>query len=119
MNDQGYEQVLAEFKAQEKPEGVLLLAEDTDLIRIAVAWPNMTVSRPRKFTRLAERASENERWEWLWHNTEFSRQEMMEKADQSFQGLGRKFKALTGNRILYPDGSINSFAQRYLRERTA
>jgi hypothetical protein len=28
-----------------------------------------------------------------------------------------KLRSLIGNRILYPDGTVNSFAQRYLRER--
>ncbi len=29
----------------------------------------------------------------------------------------RKLKPLIGNRVLYPDGTVNSFVQRYLRER--
>jgi hypothetical protein len=29
----------------------------------------------------------------------------------------RKLKPLVGNRVLYPDGTVNSFVQRYLRER--
>ena len=38
FSDTNYSQILAELKAQESPEAVLLLAESSDLIRIAVAW---------------------------------------------------------------------------------
>jgi hypothetical protein len=32
-------------------------------------------------------------------------------------GLENKMKPLIGNRILYPDGTVNSYVQRYLREK--
>ena len=31
--------------------------------------------------------------------------------------IEHKLKPLVGNRVLYPDGTVNSFVQRYLRER--
>jgi len=30
--------------------------------------------------------------------------------------LENKMKPLIGNRIIYPDGTVNSFVERYLRE---
>ncbi len=33
--------------------------------------------------------------------------------------LEQRMKPLTGNRILYPDGTVNSFVQRYLRGEVA
>ena len=56
--------------------------------------------------------------EWLWQNTKFSRSELKEKVGIPFaeSALENKMKPLIGNRILYPDGTVNSFAQRYLRE---
>lgn len=117
MSEQRYEEKLAEFKADEKPEVVLLLGDDADLLRITVAWTNMATSPAKKETRPPKADNANEWWNWLWENTTYSRQELMEKAHQSYQGFDQKVKALIGNRILYPDGSINSFVQRYLRER--
>ena len=32
-------------------------------------------------------------------------------------GLENKMRPLIGNRILYPDGTVNSYVQRYLREK--
>jgi hypothetical protein len=29
----------------------------------------------------------------------------------------RKFEALVANRVLYPDGTVNSFVQKYLQDR--
>jgi len=117
MNDQRYEEKLAEFKAQEKPEVVLLLGDDADLVRITVAWTNTVTSQAKRFTRPPKEDNADSWWRWLWENTKYSRQELMDKAHQSYQGLfGQKLKALIGNRILYPDGTIHSFAQRYLRE---
>ena len=108
---------LAEFKSQEKPEPVLLLAEDTDLVRLTVAWTNTAAVPAKKLTRPPGEVTTNAWWEWLWANTVFSRQEVMANAAYPESGFDRKFRALVGNRIIYPDGSINSFVQRYLRER--
>ena len=40
-----------------------------------------------------------------------------QKSGVSSYGLDGKMKVLIGNRVLYPDGTINSFVQRYLRDR--
>jgi len=57
-------------------------------------------------------------WEWLWENTKYSRAELKEKigVPLSELSLGIKMRPLIGNRVLYPDGTVNSFVQRYLRE---
>jgi hypothetical protein len=62
---------------------------------------------------------ENEVWGWLWENAKYSKKELIEKAGipLSELGLENKLKPLMGNRILYPDGTVNSLVQRYLREK--
>ncbi len=49
----------------------------------------------------------------------YSWAELLDKIGISISetGLESKLKPLIGNRILYPDGSVNSFVQRYLRDR--
>ena len=108
---------LAEFKSHEKPEAVLLLAEDPELIRITVAWTNTSTTRPKKFTRPPQSDDSHEWWEWLWQNRVYSRQEVMDKAAYTELRFDRKFRTLVGNRAIYPDGTVNSFVQRYLREK--
>ena len=118
MKDELYLEKLSWFKQNERPETVLLVADDSERIKIVVAWTNLDVKHAEKLTEL-EGESENEVWEWLWENAEYSRSELIEKIGipLSESGLEGKMRPLIGNRILYPDGTVNSFVQRYLRER--
>ncbi len=117
MNEDLYAEKLAWFKQNERPETVLLVADNPERIRIVVAWSNLDVRRAEKLTELTGE-SQNEVWEWLWENTKYSQTELIEKIGVPFSksGLGGKMRPLIGNRILYPDGTVNSFVQRYLRE---
>lgn len=118
MNEDLYAQKLAWFRENEKPEAVLLVADDPERVKIVVAWTNLEVRRAEKLTELGGE-SESEVWEWLWENARYSRLELIEKIGISFSesGLESKMRPLIGNRILYPDGTVNSYVQRYLRER--
>lgn len=93
------------------------MSDNPERIKIIVAWTNLEVRRADKMTEL-KGESENEVWEWLWENAKYSQTEFIEKIGINFSesGLESKMKPLIGNRILYPDGTINSFVQRYLRQ---
>lgn len=112
-----YSQKLEWFKQNEKPEAVLVVADNPERIKIVVAWGNLEVRRVEELTRLRTE-SEKEVWGWLWENVRYSRKELMEKMGISLSefGLENKMKPLIGNRVIYPDGTVNSFVQRYLRE---
>ena len=112
-----YTEKLNWFKQNEKPEVVLLLADNPDLIKIVVAWTSLDVKYTDKLTGLPGN-SESEAWEWLWQNTNYRLSELKEKIGTSLSeiALGNKMKPLIGNRIIYPDGTVNSFVERYLRE---
>ena len=56
-------------------------------------------------------------WKWLWDNARYSRAELVSRVALSEREFDRKWKILVGNRVLYPDGKVNSFVQRYLREK--
>ena len=112
-----YAEKLTWFKQNEKPEVVLVVANNPDLIRIVVAWTSLDMRRAEKITKLLGE-SESEIWEWLWQNTKYRLSELKDKIGVSFSELvlEYKLKPLVGNRIIYPDGTVNSFVQRYLRE---
>jgi hypothetical protein len=97
---------------------VLLIADVPERTKFVIAWTNIKIRRADNLTELVS-TSENEIWEWLWQNTIYSRDELIEKIGTSFSdsGLGNKMRPLIGNRILYPDGTVNSYVQRYLREK--
>ena len=112
-----YSDKLNWFKQNERPETVLLVANNPDLVKIVVAWMSLGVKCSDKLTRLPG-DSEGEAWEWLWENTTYSLKALKEKIGTSFSeiALENKMKPLIGNRIIYPDGAVNSFVERYLRE---
>jgi hypothetical protein len=118
MSETIFIEKLTYFKQNEKPEVVLLVADNPELIKIIIAWTNIDVNYVDKLTQLTN-DSEKEIWEWLWQNTKFSLTELKEKADISVADyiLEKRLKPLIGNRVLYPDGTINSYVQRYLKER--
>ena len=116
MNKDLYTEKLARFKQNEKPEVVLFVGDDPDLTRIVIAWTNTRVKRQETLLPLPD-DSECLVWDWLWQNTRFSRDEIFANSNQSKFNFDERLKALIGNRVLYPDGTINSFVQRYLREK--
>jgi hypothetical protein len=120
MDEDLFTEKLAWFKQNEKPEAVLLIVDNQELIKIVIAWTSLDVKRADKLTRLLSKF-ENDVWEWLWENARFSRAELKEKIGIPFSevALENKLGPLIGNRIIYPDGTVNSFVQRYLREQVA
>ena len=118
MDENIYVEKLAWFKRNEKPEAVLLIAGDTERTKLVIAWTNSNVQINENLTKL-DTESENEIWKWLWDNTTYSLKELKEKIGTASSeiALENKMKPLVGNHIIYPDGTVNSYVQRYLRER--
>ena len=117
MSEDLYTQKLNWFKQNERPEVVLLLADNPDLVKIIVAWISLDTNHADKLANLPGE-SESEAWAWLWENTTYSLKEFKENIGISLSeiALENKMKSLIGNRIIYPDGTVNSFVERYLRE---
>ena len=117
MSEDIYAEKLAWFKQNEYPEVVLLVSDNPERIKLVVAWSNMDVRQAEKLTELTDE-SESEVWAWLWKNAKYSQAALIEKLGVRFSesALESKMRPLISNRILYPDGTINSFVQRYLRE---
>ena len=107
---------LSQFKQNERVEVILLIADNPELTRISVAWPNISIHRSQSCSKL-EGETELQIWKWLWDNTQFSDAELAEASSIRENLIRRKMAPLITNRILYPDGTINSFVQRYLREK--
>jgi hypothetical protein len=118
MSENIFNAKLTYFKQNEKPEVVLLVADNPELVKIIIAWTNINICCADELTQPTGE-SERNIWEWLWENTQFSLTELKEKVDISVADyvLDKKMKPLIGNRIIYPDGTVNSYVQRYLKER--
>jgi hypothetical protein len=107
---------LRRFKQNERPEAVLVIADEPEFTKIVVAWTSLDV-RPAEKPSQFPGESEHEIWDWLWANARYSLADLAERSGLTVPLIERKLKPLIGNRVLYPDGTVNSFVQRYLRER--
>ncbi len=107
---------LQQLKRNESPEAVLFLADDPELMKIVVAWTTLDVRPAEKLTDPPDEPARKS-WDWLWANAEYSVEDLAEKSGLTAPLVERKLRPLIGNRVLYPDGTVNSFVQRYLRER--
>jgi hypothetical protein len=116
MNESVYAEKLTWFKQNEKPETVLIITDNPELIKIVMAWANLEVTRADRLPELIGK-SENEAWNCLWRYTKFNLTDLKIKSGVLFSEsvLETKVRLLIGNRVLYPDGTVNSFVQRYLR----
>lgn len=45
MSRNAFDRVLAEFKAQETPEAILVVGDDQWMTRLPLAWPNVSLTR--------------------------------------------------------------------------
>jgi hypothetical protein len=111
-----FREALARFKETEQPEAVLLVAGDRDYVSILAAWLRCDVRPRRRITRIGGR-TDAETWQWLWENTCFSKDALRDASGVPTKRFEAKLDALIANRVIYPDGNINSFVKRYLRER--
>ncbi|MHC5055853.1 MAG: hypothetical protein ACYTKD_14170 [Planctomycetota bacterium] len=116
MSVDAFDGKLAWFKENEKPEAVLLIADDQKLIRIAVAWTNTAVKRA-EVAEAPGNLAEAELWDWLWGHARYSRDELLRKSTLSEHYFDQRMQTLVDKRVLYPDGTMNSYVQRYLRTR--
>jgi hypothetical protein len=113
-----YIEKMAWFKQNEKPEAVLVIADNPERVKLVIAWINLDVKPAEVLSELQKDADENEIWEWLWENSVYSKKDLINSLGipLSELGLESKMKQLIGNHVIYPDGTVNSYVQRYLRE---
>jgi hypothetical protein len=111
-----FDEVLQQFKAIEQPECLLLINEDSASLRIAVAWTAISIPR----VEVPEPLPHDVRvdlWAWLWNGVSYSIADVAVRTDLTAYVIERKLPGLIANKVIYPDGTVNSFVQRYLRER--
>jgi len=104
------------FKENAHPEAVLMVAGQTELMRIAVAWKQTEATRARRMTKLGGN-SEADVWRWLWENARYDRTALLCRIPNATERTEKNLDALIANRVLYPDGTLNSYVERYLKER--
>ncbi|HSF20329.1 MAG TPA: tetratricopeptide repeat protein [Vicinamibacteria bacterium] len=112
MTDTPYNETLGRFKKSETVDAVLIVGDDGELVRLLLAWRNAR-PQPRRYIS----APKGDEWRWLWDNTDFSTNDLIASSGLSRDTFEKKWAVLTGNRIVYPDGTIHSQVARSLQER--
>lgn len=111
-----FDEILQQFKASEQPECLLLISEDSASLKITVAWAGTSICRIEMPEPLPNPV-DAERWVWLWNRVSYSIAEIAVRTGLTTYVIERKLPGLIVNKVIYPDGTVNSFVRRYLRER--
>jgi len=107
-------EVLKEFKESEAAENIVPLVESDELRNAVVAWKSVVVTY-RRPTDCDPEMSEAEKWVWMWEQVDFDLKAFAAVAGCQPQNVGTIFTRLKGLRLIYPDGTINNFAAKYLQ----
>lgn len=110
MNNFG--EVLGHFKKIEEAENIVPVIDDEQLRNALVGWKGVKISY--KTPSNCPFHDDSSMWEWMWEQVEFDQQEFGVIAGIKAQDVGRILTRLQGLRLIYPDGTINSFARQYL-----
>ena len=110
-----FDDLILAFREEEEPEPVLLLADRIVLAQLAAAWPRISVHRDP--VREPAPSNPTASWEWLWNQVTYSSAALAAMSGLSEESVKRQMPTLIANRLVYPDGSLHSFARRLLRDR--
>lgn len=117
MREPVFDRILEQFKSNEQPESVLMVVGNAALIRIILCWASVEIKRVEN-SKTCKATGDEARWAWLWSKVSYSRDDLLARIPAAGSRTEKALDALIANRILYPDGTINSYVQRYLHQRT-
>ena len=110
-----FKNILEEFKDKEEDwvENVAPLTEDAMLRSGLVAWKSVPIVLNRE--QQCPHEDEAEKWNWLWEQVQYDLQSFQAVAGVKMQDVGGLLTRLKGLRLIYPDGTINDFARKFLQ----
>ena len=106
-------EVLASFKDDEAPENICPLVEDETLRNGIVAWKSVAIRY--KEAEDCEYKDDTSKWNWLWTRVDYDVQRFGTVAGVNAQGAAPMVTRLIGLRLIYPDGTISTYATQYLQ----
>jgi len=108
-----YGSTLAFFKKESTPEKVVVLMDEPYLRAAVIAWKSVTISYSDDL-EICESRDGNAQWNWLWSKVSFDKTRYQIVAGLKSQEVDNVFERLKGLKLIYPDGTIDLFAQQYL-----
>ena len=115
----GTTELLTTFKDQEEErlECVHPLVKDTLLRNFVVAWSMSDVTFKRPEGPIP--GDEATRWNWLWTGVQFDRNEIANALKIDRTKVGRLVDRASAFRLIYPDGTVNQMAIKFIRSEIA
>ncbi len=87
--------------------------DSESLRRLIVAWPKLNLSKITMSADIPE--DDNAIWQWLWAQVSYDK-ERLRKIAAVGANIDSLLEILIGNHLLYPDGTVNEWAQRVVRQ---
>jgi len=105
--------ILQRFKDSEDPENLVPLMEDQTLRNGLVAWKSVSIKyKPAEECSFQDETS---RWNWLWTQIEYDSNTFAAVSGTKAQNVQTLITRLIGLRLIYPDGTVNMLARKYLQ----
>jgi hypothetical protein len=106
-------ETLGHFKKIESAESIIPLVDDESLRGAVVAWKSVVI----KYIDASDCGEKNEaaQWNWLWTKVEFDLTSYGVVAGLKPQEVRNVFLRIAGLRLIYPDGTINTYAAKFLQ----
>jgi len=107
-------EILDAFKKDEAAESIYPLLNEPSLCNALVAWRSVSI----RYKKASECPALDEpgRWEWLWDQVEFDVGSFGVVAGCPGGEVANLLNRLKGLRLIYPDGTLNSYAKQYLSQ---
>jgi len=106
-------ELLAEFKDSEEADNLVPLIEDQSLRNGLVAWKSVTI----RFKEASDCTYKDEtsKWNWMWQQIEYDSDTFAAVSGSKPQNAQALIIRLIGLRLIYPDGTVNILARKYLQ----
>lgn len=105
--------LLAHYKGADALASLVCIVDDVVAMRVLTLWPNVpkTWSAPEG----QPPDDENARWAWLWSGCSFSAEDYALMAELGTSTLERKLARIKAARLVFPDGTVDSNADAFVR----
>ena len=113
-----FEDLVSTFKSMESEflENIIVLAEDATLRNGLLAWNSMEVMCNPIIECPAEIVDEKRQWSWLWSVIQYDHKQFSVLANVKEYEATALLERLKSLRMVYPDGTANTTARKFLRE---
>jgi len=109
-NSQTVKDVLLNAKSHETPSQSTVLLNNKEACSMVSSWPSVDVYVDYN-TKINPK---QDMWTSIWEMTSYSLSEWAASSGVPLLYAGKVARIVIGNRLIYPDGTLNKYAERYV-----